>query len=204
VIRLHLRIYLLSMRWAPVAVVLVTAAVIVASGDPLTGSASANPLLVACGLMVEIGMGRTGGGGLRDLLAARLGSLARLHRAHSTAAAIASAAGAAIVGMLAVLLAPAWEWGSLVPGLGLVASGLLGSGLGSFLRPPLLDHRAISFLGAVGCFVTVVVSGPYGNAVRRAGDGAVGPTILFLVAASLCWLSTVTGSSMLVRWRAAR
>jgi hypothetical protein len=204
-IAFDLRLAVRSMRWIGPAMILMVwiLASISDPGPALTNAGNMFLLLVALTCWLTVTIGNVDDDGHRELLAAAIGSPARLHRSRALSAYLAANALSA-VGTLACLLAsskptrPTAEIvvvGTCV--LMQLAATAIGVGVGTLLHRPVLRHAGVALLVTVAALVGIILAPPVQSVLRALNKGRSTGVIALAAAGVVIALAAVTAAGAL-------
>jgi hypothetical protein len=204
-IAFNLRLALRSMRWIGPAMILM--AWILASltdpGPALTNASNIFLLLVALTCWLTVTIGNVDDDGHRELLAAAIGSPARLHRSRALSAYLAANALSA-VGTLACLLASSQPTrptpeivvvGTCV--LMQLAATAIGVGVGTLLHRPVLRHAGVALLVTVAALIGIILAPPVQSVLRALNMGRTTGVIALATAGVVIALASVAAAGAL-------
>ena len=204
-IAFNLRLAVRSMRWlGPALIAMIWISFTLAGPGPaLSNAGSAFLMLVAVACWLTIIVGNVDDDGHRELLAAAIGSPARLHRSRAIAGFVAATAvGGAVT--LADLVAttratrPMSEF--LVVGacvLMELAATTIGVAIGTLLHRPVLRHAGVALLVALGALVGLILLPPVQYVLRELNDGRTNGVVALAAAGVLLALAAVATASAL-------
>ncbi len=202
------RLVLRSARWvAPLLVLLVWGLLIFGNpGTSFSNTTGMYPALVIWSCWMTIATGNVDDDPHRDLLAAAIGSTARLHAIRAATVALASLVLSFAVSGLVVLAGDepgrSSAFVAVAAFLALGSAALVGIGIGTLLHRPVLRHRGASTLLAVAAVVASVTLPPV-QAVFRSLDSGDATNLGWLVVGAAVFTSaSITGASRLSGLRA--
>jgi hypothetical protein len=204
-IAFNLRLAGRSMRWLGPALIL--AIWILASlsdpGPALTNVANMFLMLVAVTSWLTVAIGNVDDDGHRELLAAAVGSPARLHRSRAISAYLAANTVCA-AGTLAALLAstkPARPTAEIVIvgacGLMQLGATAIGVGIGTLLHRPVVRHAGVTLLVTIAALVGIILLPPVQSVLRALNDGRTTGVIALAAAGGVIAVAAVTAAGTL-------
>ena len=205
-IAFNLRLAVRSMRWigpALIAVIWVTLT-LAGPGPALSNAGSSFLMLVAVACWLTVIVGNVDDDGHRELLAAAIGSPARLHRSR----AIAGFAAATAVGGVVTLADLFATTGATRPTsvivivgacvlLELAATAIAGAAIGTLLHRPVLRHAGVTLLVALGALVGLILLPPVQYVLRELNDGRTNGVVALAAAGVALALGAVATASAL-------
>ncbi|MGO9873075.1 MAG: hypothetical protein ACLPVY_04675 [Acidimicrobiia bacterium] len=204
-IALNLRLAGRSMRWLGPALMLMIwiLASLSAPGPALTNAGNMFLLLVAVSCWLTVAIGNVDDDGHRELLAAAIGSPARLHRSRAISAYVAANTISA-AGTLACLVAsskPTRPTAEIVVVGACVllqlAATAIGVGIGTLLHRPVLRHVGVTLLVAVAALVGTILLPPVQGVLRALNNGRTAGVIALAAAGGVVALAAVAAASAL-------
>jgi hypothetical protein len=204
-IAFNLRLAVRSMRWLGPALIMIVWILLTLTGPgPALANAGNSFLMlvgVTCWLTVTIG--NVDDDGHRELLAAAIGSPARLHRSRAIAAYLgANAVGsiATVAGLIATTR-PARPTNEIVVVGACVliqlAATAIGVAIGTLLHRPVIRQAGFTFLLAVAALVGVILLPPVQSVLRELNDGrTTGVVALAAIAALIALGAVITAGAL--------
>jgi len=204
-IAFNLRLAGRSMRWLGPALILMIwiLATLSAPGPALANAGSLFLVLVGLTCWLTVTIGNVDDDGHRELLAAAIGSPARLHRSRAISAYLAANTVSA-AGTLACLVAtteptrPTAEIvvvGACV--LMQLAATAVGVAIGTLLHRPVLRHAGVTLLLTAAALVGIILLPPVQFVLRALNDGRTTGVIALAAAGVIIALAAVTAASAL-------
>jgi hypothetical protein len=205
VIAFNLRLTLRSMRWLGAALlVLIWASFTISDpGTALSNASSAFMVIVAITCWVTIAVGNVDDDGHRELLAAALGSPARLQRSRAISAYVAGNVIALVSTIVGIALAatpsrPASTvriYGACV--LLQLAATAIGVGIGTLLHRPVIRNGGVTLLVSVGALVVLILLPPVQHVLRQLNDDRTGGLLALSAVALAAGIAAVALSGAL-------
>jgi hypothetical protein len=204
-IAFNLRLAARSMRWLGPALMLMIWILLSLSapGPALANAGNMFLLLVAVTGWLTVTIGNVDDDGHRELLAAAIGSPAKLHRSRAISAYLAANTVSA-PGTLACLLAstkptrPTAEIvvvGTCV--LMQLAATAIGVAFGTLLHRPVLRHTGVTLLVTIAALVGIILLPPVQSVLRALNDGRTTGVIVLAAAGGVIAFAAVTAAGAL-------
>lgn len=199
--RFQLLLFVRSFRWvAPTLVLFAWLVNLLTTGTGYGQASSFFPAFLLWSLWTTIALGNMHDKPTRDLLAATLGSAARLHHSVWSAVGLMSLP---IIVFVAVYVAVMGGEPRVAVGtfLSTICATVIGLALGSCLHQPVMNNRSVAIFGSVVLYIGVIVLPPIRTAYDSLSEGRLTPlAVLFLV----CCLVLVALTTVSARWANSR
>jgi hypothetical protein len=204
-IAFNLRLAVRSMRWLAPALILVIWISLTLSGPgpALANAGNAFLMLIGVTCWLTVTIGNVDDDGHRELLAAAIGSPARLHRSRAIAAYLAANAVAWIATIAGLLAAtrPTRPTSELVVVGACVllqlAATAVGVGIGTLLHRPVVRHAGFTLLVAAGALIGVILLPPVQFVLRELNDGRTTGVVALAAVAGVISLGAVATAGAL-------
>jgi hypothetical protein len=204
-IAFNLRLAARSMRWLGPALILMIwiRASLTAPGPALANAGNMFLLLVALTCWLTVMIGNVDDDGHRELLAAAIGSPAKLHRSRAITAYLAANTVSApgTIGCLLAATRPTRPTVEIVVVgacvLMQLAATAIGVGIGTLLHRPVLRHAGATLLVTVAALVAIILLPPVQSVLRALNDGRTTGVIALAAAGGVVAFAAVTAAGAL-------
>ena len=199
--RFQLRLFVRSFRWvAPTLVLFAWLVNLLTTGPGFGLASSLFPAFLLWSLWTTIALGNMHDKPTRDLLAATVGSPARLHNSVWSAAGLMSLPLVALVVMYVAVFGGGPRVG-IGAFLSTTCATVIGLALGSWLHQPVTNGRSVAIFGSVVLFIGVILLPPITAAHDSLSEGRLTPVV---VLGLVCYVGLVTITTASAHWANTR
>ena len=199
--RFQLLLFARSLRWvAPTLVLFAWLVNLLTTGNGYGLASSLFPAFLLWSLWTTIALGNIHDKPTRDLLAATLGSPARLHASVWSATALMSLPFIAVVTVY-IAVTGGEPRVTIAALLSTTCATVIGLTLGSWLHPPVTNNRSVTILGSIALYIGVILLPPTINAHNSLLAGNLTPYVVFSLVSCLGLITLTTASA---RWATTR